>query len=321
MHRKRFTQALIAMMLSLRARGESKDALVEAKAAVGDLTSLSSTEKAAFEVDPNFFSRIHKPGLYDWQTVNPEPPQSFADYAEQLDDFRPKSQDQRLCVLPLGDFKGAHAPALARLSQFCACYFSRRTELLGAIPLDQVPATRRFNKISKNRQILTTEILEWLDGKKPNDVYAVIAVTMEDLYPSDDWNFVFGEANLIGGTGVFSFARHDPSFFGQRHDENTAHLIFQRSLKVLIHEMGHMFGMDHCAYLECNMNGSNNLEESDRAPLHLCPVCLRKLHAVTGLDLLEREKKLHSFYTTNRFQAEAEWTQRRILKLEGAALR
>merc|ERR1711916_120285 len=41
------------------------------------------------------------------------------------------------------------------------------------------------------------------------DAYALIGVTMEDLYPRDSWNFVFGLADMTGRNGVFSFARYD----------------------------------------------------------------------------------------------------------------
>jgi archaemetzincin len=34
-----------------------------------------------------------------------------------------------------------------------------------------------------------------------------MAVTAVDLYPKESWNFVFGQANIVSGCGVFSFAR------------------------------------------------------------------------------------------------------------------
>ena len=40
-----------------------------------------------------------------------------------------------------------------------------------------------------------------------------------------------------------------------------------------------MFGISHCVHFHCRMNGSDSLEESDRSPMHLCPVCLRKLQS------------------------------------------
>ncbi len=45
----------------------------------------------------------------------------------------------------------------------------------------------------------------------------------------------------------------------------------RRSIKVLTHETGPMFGLTHCICFRCVVNGSNHLQESDRRPLHLCP--------------------------------------------------
>eukprot|EP01065_Artemidia_motanka_P048416 TRINITY_DN7789_c0_g1_i2.p1 TRINITY_DN7789_c0_g1~~TRINITY_DN7789_c0_g1_i2.p1 ORF type:complete len:851 (+),score=201.03 TRINITY_DN7789_c0_g1_i2:677-3229(+) len=69
---------------------------------------------------------------------------------------------------------------------------------------------------------------------------------------------------------------------------------------VLCHEVGHLFGMRHCVYARCLMNGSNTLEEADGRPLAFCPVCLRKYaDSVKGcapLDPPGREKSLLSFF-------------------------
>lgn len=48
----------------------------------------------------------------------------------------------------------------------------------------------------------------------PKDAYCMLTVTMQDLYPYDSWNFVFGWANYKARTGVFSFGRYHPSFNG-----------------------------------------------------------------------------------------------------------
>jgi len=50
-----------------------------------------------------------------------------------------------------------------------------------------------------------------------------------------------------------------------------------RACKTMSHEISHMFGIRHCIYYECLMNGSNKIEEADVKPAWLCPVCLRKL--------------------------------------------
>ena len=41
----------------------------------------------------------------------------------------------------------------------------------------------------------------------------MIGVCLSDLYPDEEWNFVYGMASIMGRTGVFSFARYDPSFY------------------------------------------------------------------------------------------------------------
>lgn len=58
----------------------------------------------------------------------------------------------------------------------------------------------------------------------------------------------------------------------------------------MTHEIGHMFGIWHCQWLNCVMQGSNHLEESDRRPLDFCPICLHKLQVSVGFKIGERYK-------------------------------
>lgn len=63
-------------------------------------------------------------------------------------------------------------------------------------------------------------------------------------------------------------------------------------LQTMTHEIGHMFGISHCQWLSCVMQGSNHLDESDRRPLDFCPICLRKLQFAIGFNIAERYKAL-----------------------------
>src|SRR5258708_2616267 len=116
-----------------------------------------------------------------------------------------------------------------------------------------------------------------LRTRLPADAFAMIGITMLDLYPGPGWNFVFRQAYLRDRVGVYSFARYDPKFYGEAPAAEARDLIFRRSCKVLAHETSHMFGIQHCIWYRCLMNGSNHLAESDVRPLHLCPVDLLKL--------------------------------------------
>ena len=149
--------------------------------------------------------------------------------------------------------------------------------------------TSRTNSMTGRRQILTTDVLHWLKGKLPGNGFCLLAITLENLYPEASWNFVFGQASLNERVGVYSLARYNPAFYGQpRRKDCPALLPQQRIMKVLPHETGHMFGLAHCVCFSRVMNGSNDLQESDRRPLHLCPVCLRKLQFSVGFDVVKR---------------------------------
>ena len=114
---------------------------------------------------------------------------------------------------------------------------------------------------------------------------------MRDLYPDPAWNFVFGQASLRERVAVYSFARYA---------DRDPRVVLRRSCKVLAHETSHMFGIEHCIYFRCVMNGSNHLAESDARPLRLCPVDLRKLQWSVGFDVVERQKRLAGVISTLR---------------------
>ncbi len=192
-----------------------------------------------------------------------------------------------------------------------------KVNVLPAVSPDASRFTTRRNPHTGNLQILTGDVLDFLKARVPSDAFCVLAITMQDLYPEPAWNFVFGQASLRERVGVYSFARYDPAFYGEARVRDYEILLLRRSCKVLAHETGHMFGLAHCAFFNCLMNGSNHLAESDRRPLHLCPVCLRKLQWSIGFDVLERYSAMERVARTNGFDDEADWFSRRIKILRG----
>jgi archaemetzincin len=139
-----------------------------------------------------------------------------------------------------------------------------------------------------------------------------LASPMTDLYPDPKWNFVFGQASLRERVGVYSFARYNPAFYREEHARDAHRLIFRRSCKVLAHEVSHMFGIEHCIWYRCLMNGSNHVDEADARPPHLCPVDLRKLQWSIGLDVASRYLRLLEFDRGAGFLDEARWIQKRL---------
>jgi archaemetzincin len=86
----------------------------------------------------------------------------------------------------------------------------------------------------------------------------------------------------------------------------------KRCCRVIAHEIGHMAGIGHCIYFRCLMNGSSSLAESDRRPLHLCPIDLRKLQWLVGFDFEERYSQLQKFWRTAGDKLEADWMASRL---------
>ena len=135
-------------------------------------------------------------------------------------------------------------------------------------------------------------LLKQLPRYKPSDAYCMIGITNEDLYPQESWNFCFGWATYNVGVGAFSFCRYDPSWDGIEDDNSDQNLLI-RGCHIMAHELGHMFGLKHCIYYECLMNGLMSAEEQRNGGIRvLCPVCLKKLKQNLKFDTAERFKNL-----------------------------
>ena len=64
------------------------------------------------------------------------------------------------------------------------------------------------------------------------------------------------------------------------------------------------------------MNGANNLAESDRKPLHLCPTCFRKLCWNLRVEPVAYSKRLEAFCRQQEFTDETEYYRKAIEVLE-----
>ena len=231
------------------------------------------------------------PGPYDWLAHHDEPGQTFSDFV-QSQPLHPDESSPYLDILLLGDFTAAQRELVDKTSRYIEAYYQLPVRVLPPETLDSVPAqARRIHPRTGDHQVLSTYVLDHiLNPRKATDAFGLIAFTSSDLWPGAGWNFVFGQASLDDRTGVWSIYRNgNPEAGPQEYD-----VALKRTVATGVHEVGHMFGMHHCIYYECLMNGSNHRQESDSRPLWLCPVCLRKLQWSKGFDLKGRYDALQA---------------------------
>jgi len=270
--------------------------------AVGSLLHLKPDLQAAFTPGRDF-KAIARPGPGDWLASHDEPGQTYGQFLQSRPN-RPGADGRRFIYLqPIGEFPEG-APKMETLKKYLEAYFDPMpVKVARPLILKNTPSVRQ-----RGEQVNSTDLLDVLQKRVPRDAHVMMAVTMKDLYPGPGWNFVFGVARLKRRCGVFSFAR-----YGIETDEKKA---LMRALKVISHETGHVFGIKHCIYFHCLMNGSNSLPETDRAPLYFCPSCLRKIHWGLRFDPLKRYQKLSGFLKAEGFEEEAEWFEKRALKIK-----
>ena len=203
------------------------------------------------------------------------------------------SQRNKIVILPLGDFDASQQIILNHVVEYLALFFGLTVEVEDTFPLASLTlrVARRTHPEWGGHQLQSTHMINrFLRKRIPPHAATYLCLTTYDLWPGEDWNFVFGQASLVYRVGVWSMYRFgDPS---RRRD-------FRRCLKRVLataaHETAHQFGLHHCTAYSCGMCGSNSLEETDSRPLHFCPECTPKIAWATGVDLKERATKLQAF--------------------------
>ena len=285
------------------------------KAASTDpLNTIHKTQKTPRVTGNGDFRTLPKPWHNDWLTLHEEKGQTFEQFISS-NYYRPDSIRNIIYLQPFWIFNENATSFLGLLAGFAQRYFAMPVRLLPAVSPPKSRFAPRQNPFSSLKfQVHTDSILVYLLNLIPEDAFCILGITSIDLYPAPGWNYVFGCASRADRVGVFSLTRLDPAFYGANEKNDNNKLFLLRSCKILSHEAGHLYGMEHCISYHCNMNGSNDIHESDAQPIYLCPVCLRKLQHVLGFNLHERYKKLHTFYLGNGLAEQAQWVTKASIR-------
>lgn len=237
--------------------------------------------------------------LGDWLESFPEAGQTFAEY-QTANPTLPTAQRTTIYIQPIGEFSETQKKVLQLTADYMKAFYNLPVKLSEIKSLGSLPQEfQRKHPEEKQLQIKVAYFLDNLLPKiLPNDAAAFICFTNYDLYPDENWNYVFGTATLQNRVGVWSMWR-----FGNPDKSKADYNLFlQRTLKVAMHETGHMFTLQHCTKYECLMSGSNHLGEMDRRPLDVCPECMAKIAWAFAYQPTGRYRNLSKFWKEQGFE-------------------
>ena len=240
-----------------------------------------------------FFKLMGKPGNTDWLAAHKEAEQTFEEYLSSNPTL-PTPERKTIYIQPLGKFSEAQQRVLRLTADYMRVFYNLPVKLEAEMILENVPQEMtRKNAYTHQTQIKTTYFSENLLPKIiPADAAALICFTNFDLFPENDWSYVFGQASLQTRVGVWSLYR----LGNPDKSKNDYRLFLARTLKIAMHETGHIFSMRHCTKYECLMSGTNNLQETDRRPVDDCPECMAKIAWAMNYEPAARYRNLAKFW-------------------------
>jgi archaemetzincin len=285
---------IIAIFLFVCCNREGKDPIIARQ---------SKYFKAIAEND----IKLNAPTEGEWLFEHNEKGQTFEEY-KKTNPIRPGLEKHVIYLMPIGDFTELQMKVLNLTRDYVEIFFQQNTVLLTAISDKTVPESDIRRRDNNNIQLLAPYLLDTLlKDKTPKDGIALMAISAKDLYPKNDWNYVFGLASYTKRVGVSSIYRLQ----NKQLDTTNFKLCLRRLINVSSHEIGHMMSMHHCIFAKCTMNGSNNLSETDLIPNRLCSECQKKLFWNFEYDNKKRLNQLINFCKENDLKEDLS-----ILKLD-----
>ena len=112
-------------------------------------------------------------------------------------------------------------------------------------------------------------ILKNIEAAPPEGCLKVVCLVGVDIFVPI-FEHVYGEARQGGRHALVSLYR-----LGPRRGEpaEAPEHLYERTAKVALHELGHLFNLEHCDNPRCLMHFSGALQDLDSLSLSLCRYC------------------------------------------------
>ncbi len=181
-------------------------------------------------------------------------------------------------------FKGVENEVLTHVTVNLTKAFSARLSVIKT-PRD---ALRDCLNVTRG-QLNASRVLRLVAGLRDLSGSGGVAL---GLVPDDAYveglNFVFGLASQYQAAAVVFLERLKdkyglPKGMSGYVDKDT---YLGRVLKEVMHELGHVFGLDHCMNRRCVMAFSNSIMDTDRKEWRYCQACAERLR-ISGVRISE----------------------------------
>jgi archaemetzincin len=149
------------------------------------------------------------------------------------------------------------------------------TAIVGLRAIVTENRVRVMGYVEERKQINSQALLDSVQAYKLRHKLTdpVLLVISQDLFKNGH-RYVFGLARESVGAAVISAARLGNEFYGRKKSDDD---LIDRLSKEGAHEIGHLFGLDHCAEWECIMFRPDTLDELDRKKKGFCDHCRTQL--------------------------------------------
>jgi archaemetzincin len=172
--------------------------------------------------------------------------------------------ESRIRIVPINAMDGAFLDRLAPTLE---------ERFLGSVSIERMLAIPRSALNATRGQLFLATLIARVRRAHPNGGAVYLALTDYDLYKTSH-RFIYGDADEAQGVAAVSLHRLRSEYYGEEPEEN---LLFQRTLKECVHELGHAFGLRHCYNARCAMYYSNSIFETDNKIPHFCETCERRM--------------------------------------------
>jgi archaemetzincin len=170
------------------------------------------------------------------------------------------TENRLIGVVPFGKVPKIDLKVIAA---HISAYFNLPSQILSALEHPEYALDER------RYQYDAGIILEAMESMPFKDYEKVVGVLNLDLF-IPIFTHTFGEAKIGGKFALVSLFRMRKNPDGSSPPPS---LVYERGVKIALHELGHLFDLLHCEYKNCLMHYSGSIKELDERPLNLCEYC------------------------------------------------